>query len=122
MRPRHEPSETHVHLTPAPDRRRHTDRGPSPWDVRPMSRRHHGRPHHHAHGATDGPRRAAGVSPADATAPTPRPPAPQTAHTPVVPHDNGVAPTPGFVPPVAAGTNGMHPAAAARPALVRPAG
>ena len=44
-----------------------------------MSRRHRGRPHQHAHGATDGPRRVTGVTPADGSAgPPQRPPAPNT--------------------------------------------
>ena len=36
-----------------------------------MSRRHHGRPHYHAPGAADRPRRAAGVSPAASAGPEP---------------------------------------------------
>jgi hypothetical protein len=44
-----------------------------------MSRRHHGRPHHHAHGATEGARRVAGVSPGEGSVPVPRPVVPPAA-------------------------------------------
>src|SRR6478736_4741351 len=75
-----------------------------------MSRRHHGRPHHHAHGATEGPRRVAGVSPADGSAPTPRP---------VVPHvpPDAARPT-DPVPPAAAGMNGAPAPMAPSPGFV----
>ena len=75
-----------------------------------MSRRHHGRPHHHAHGATEAPRRVAGVSPADGGAPTPRP---------VVPHvPQDVARSADPVPPVAPRTNGTPSPVAPGPAFV----
>ena len=75
-----------------------------------MSRRHHGRPHHHAHGATEAPRRAAGVSPAESSAPTQRPVVPQ------VPSDASRPVDP--VPSVAPRTNGAPQPAAAAPAFV----
>jgi hypothetical protein len=75
-----------------------------------MSRRHHGRPHHHAHGATEGPRRVTGISPAEASAATPRPVAPE------VPADAARSPEP--VPPIAPSTNGATPPQPAGPAFV----
>ena len=74
-----------------------------------MSRRHHGRPHHHAHGATEAPRRVAGVSPADGSAPTPRPVVPH------VPPDDARPAEP--VQPVAPRTNGIPSPAASGPAF-----
>jgi hypothetical protein len=80
-----------------------------------MSRRHHGRPHHHAPGASDGSRPAAGVRESapggheakptiDRTSPAPRPQVGLRSHEPEV-----TAPTP---PPI------DRPAAPAPPAFV----
>jgi hypothetical protein len=65
-----------------------------------MSRRHHGRPHHHAQGAVDRPRRAAGVSPAANAAPQ---------------STNGAGPAPTPRPQGPAGTGGAGPTGPARP-------
>jgi hypothetical protein len=69
-----------------------------------MSRRHHGRPHHHAVGGPEGQRRIAGVSPDALNGPTPTP--------------NGDAATNGSRPP---GTGPIPGTAAMAPPAARPA-
>jgi hypothetical protein len=58
-----QPSRTYDHHYLAPVGRRHPGLGHTARASRPMSRRHHGRPHYDAHRPADSSRRVAGVSP-----------------------------------------------------------
>ena len=76
-----QPSSTDDQHTPAPDRRRQHRRDSDVPRTRPMSRRHHGRPHHHAPGGLDEPAsdRRREPRPLDAPAPMPAGDTPRTA-------------------------------------------
>ena len=63
MRPATAFREPHDHHTRGADPAPPHQPGAPARTPRPMSRRHHGRPHHHAHGRPTTPRRVAGVSP-----------------------------------------------------------
>ena len=99
-----------------------------------MSRRHHGRPHHHAQGAASGPRRVTGVSPGANTgpdanaggaglsaAPAPRPQAPAQVHglEPVAPLRllPAVTPPPATTAPTYLGPTDAPAASAPAPAM-----